>query len=238
MHSSGCQDRPVDAVPARSRALRSAPVLPATDARDLQHFFGPAGSPGEHSPFGAMLERQANLYRTSDQQVVPSAAVELVTRELAGSTAASPRFAQVLTGWAYRRVLPDQRAAYEPDGDHDGLIALGRDIERLLRLLPPAVRAVLALLYGDRGCRWQQRPEGRVWALVPEVAAGRRALERDAAARAEKGLPSVDLPPAERLAQLATSTPRPAWYDASLNQAERLTIEAERAWQVARAEAC
>lgn len=38
--------------------------------------------------------------------------------------------------------------------------------------------------------------------------------------------------------EVGASTPRPAWYHASMNQAERLTIEAERAWQVARAEAC
>ena len=166
----------------------------------------------------SMLERASTLHRDSSGAITARARVQVVARELAGSTAAAPRFAEVVTGWAFPLVKREQGQAIEPE-DRDDALQLVARVSRRMRLLTPGAQRTLALLYGDHGCRWQRQKVGRLWALVPDQAPARRALARDDQERAAKGRPAAELQPAERLAMLASVQPRPVWAGAALENA-------------------
>jgi hypothetical protein len=206
-------------------------VLPVHDLHNLEAYFGPSGAACEHSPFGAMLERASVLHRDSSGHITVAPRIGRAVRELEGSTVARPRLAEVVTGWAHRKVRHEQGQGIETE-DRDDALQLVARVSRRLRQLPGEVQRVLGLLYGDAGCRWQRQTHGRLWALVPEQPAARRALDRDDQDRTAKGRPAAELQPAERLAMLGAGTPRPAWVGAALDGAERQQSAADRAWLV------
>lgn len=197
------------------------------DVRELEAYFGPAGG-GGRSTFGPTLDRQALRYQTSDGQVVDVRRIRVVRRELSGSTEENPRYAEILTPWPWMPVRREQaQGGVEPE-DQDEALQLAARVSRRLRQLTPQVRAVLELLYGDEGCRWEGEKEfGRKWALSPLFPVAKRKLRRDTEDRREKGQPESPLRPAERLAMLARKDLRAPWFDALCRLAEREQAEAE-----------
>lgn len=215
---------------------------PSTDDLDaLEHYFGPALAAAEHSTFGAMLEAASNAYRTSNGRVLDVRRYRTVTRELEGSTPTAPRFAQVVTGWPTMVAKKVQGGGgVEPETRDQQLQLVARVGRRLAQLSPHLVDA-LAVLYGDRGCRWANEKHGRLWALVVQTKPAREALEADTLRRQRKATKATArgeepdlswqaLRPDDRLALLAAAEPRPVWVDDALDQAEQLRDAAEAAW--------
>lgn len=206
-------------------------VLTPDAIAELELYFGPAAASGP-SPMGAMLERAASLYRQSNGEVVDVRRIVPVVRELASSSPSRPVLARVMSPWPYMRPRTASSAAerIEPEDQDDALQTTAR-VSRRMAQLPPDTRQLLALLYGDEGCRWAREIAlGRVWALVPLTPHGQRALARDDAQRAEKGRPPAVLQPSERLAELARARPRPAWVDCALDRARDLQRTVEAIW--------
>lgn len=206
-------------------------MLSSDDVRELELYFGPAGGGGK-STLGPQLDRAQALYCDSEGHTIDTRRIVLVSRELAARASdGAPMIAQVLSPWPYIPVHREQGGSGAEPEDHDDDLQLAARVSRRLDQVDADSRWVLALLYGDAGCRWQRETWGRVWALVPHTTPGRRALARDDAARLAKGQPCASLNDAERLAALALPRPRPLWVDSALNDAERQQGTAERAWE-------
>ena len=204
-------------------------MLSLEEQGELERFFGPAGSSGR-STLGPMLERAEQHYTNSYGQTVGTLRYRTVMRpfDAPGAGQAAGTLVEAWPTMRTRRELG--HGGIEPE-DHDEDLQLAARLSRRLAQLPPATRELLRLLYGDEGCRWEQADGfGRVWALVPGTPRGRRALERDARARADKGQPPVRVTPAERLAELARARPRPGWFEGALDEAEEVQAAAEAAW--------
>ena len=220
--------RPPRLVPCRDKMLDG-------DAHDLASYFGPAGGFGR-STLGPQLDRAEPRYTDSAGHIIDVRRIVSVQRELAGSTPEHPRFARLISPWPYQYVRKEQSCEGVEPEDRDEQLQLAARVSRRLALLSAHHRAVLELLYGDQGCRWEQQKQrekqgqGRIWALVPSTLPARRALARDDQERAEEGRPRAALQPSERLAELARRRPRPVWLDAALDLAERERRGAEGAW--------
>lgn len=200
-------------------------MLTPNDATDLERFFGPAGA-GGRSTFGPMLDRAEQLHTNSHGETVGVVRYRETRRPFDDGRGA----ARLVEAWPTVRPRREQgQGGVEPE-DRDEDLQLAARLSRRLARLPAHLRAVLELLYGDAGCRWDRQPQGRVWVLVPGTRPGRRALERDDRARIDKGQPEATLQPAERLAILGWARPRPVWVDAALDLAEGERQRAEAAW--------